>query len=105
MTNDITGLPGSIVQNTPDKTAVNSQNQGTRTSDSGNQSSARTDSVSVSSAAAHLQSLESQIADLPVVDSQRVEAIRHDIATNNYEIDAMKIAGRAAMITGGAVAP
>lgn len=92
MTNEIAALPGGIVQNTPNKATVNTQPALERTQTAAQGTTNRADSVSLSSTASQLQSLESQLASQPVVDMQRVNSVRHDIATNNYNIDPMAIA-------------
>lgn len=52
------------------------------------------DTVNLTGTASQLRSLEQQLVSQPVVDAQRVDAIKREIASGSYEIDAQRVADK-----------
>ena len=55
---------------------------------------AQTDQLSLTDSLRQLQDLRTQIASLPVVDQKRVETVREAIASEQFNIDAERIADK-----------
>ncbi len=58
------------------------------------------DSVTLTDTAAQLRSLEKQLASVPVVDTQRVNAVRSEIASGTFVIDPPRVAGKIIQLEG-----
>lgn len=52
------------------------------------------DAVSVSAAASRLQRIEAALAALPEIDGARVEALRQQVESGTYRVDAERLADR-----------
>jgi negative regulator of flagellin synthesis FlgM len=52
------------------------------------------DSVTLTNTARTLQKLADAIAAAPVVDSARVDSIKSAIASNSYQVDALRVAAK-----------
>ena len=94
MINDLTGLLSS--QTTSTRARTNEQNTPARSgSDAAQQSpSNKGDTVRLSNAAQTLQNVEKQLSDTPDVDSDRVERLKQEIESGNYQINAERVAGK-----------
>ena len=101
MTNRINGTHNGIVDRTGNKadSKVSGSSQGAKVRPGGSVASgtkpdkaAFSDTVVLTDRSQLLEKLEKTAAALPAVDPARVEAVKADIASGNYKIDAEKIA-------------
>jgi negative regulator of flagellin synthesis FlgM len=60
----------------------------------GKTSTAGGDQLQLSSQAEQLKALEAEIANLPVVDTQRVQDVRHTLATGSFQIEPAEVADK-----------
>ena len=88
---EIRGLSGGLVQNTGD--SAKTGEGGTRPAKTA-VGEGQTDRVRLTDSANRLQDLEGRVAGLPVVDTQRVEAVRLELATGDFQIDPVSTADK-----------
>jgi negative regulator of flagellin synthesis FlgM len=93
MINDLTSLSSSQTTSTRARTGE----QGNATKTGGNATASQSpsnkgDTVKLSTAAQTLQNVEKQLANTPDVDSERVERLKQEIESGNYQINAESIA-------------
>lgn len=89
MTNSINNI------NRPATDALNnsSKAKGKTSTDTGNETRPATeDTVSLSAESNQVRSLQQQLDAIPEVDTQKVEAIKREIAKGNYPLDPERIA-------------
>ncbi|MGB0204133.1 MAG: flagellar biosynthesis anti-sigma factor FlgM [Neptuniibacter sp.] len=89
---------GQLSQSTTTRTKTSEPQSSTAKSSGGSASAAapsnKGDTVQLSEAAKALQNVEKKLADTPEVDSARVEKLKQDIESGNYQINADRIAER-----------
>lgn len=96
MSIDINGMPPAH----PQGTAHGTQAGGAQPSDpsvnqAASQSTAQSnDKVSLTNTAQHLRSLADQVGKMPAIDTQRVQAIKHALATGTYEVNPTHVANK-----------
>lgn len=91
MINDITGLTSSQTAGTRARTGENDAAKSGSAAPTQSPSS-KGDTVKLSGAAQALQNVEKQLANTPDVDSDRVEQLKRDIESGNYQINAERVA-------------
>ena len=89
---------GQLSQSTTTRTKTSEPQSSAAKSSGGSASAAapsnKGDTVQLSEAAKALQNVEKKLADTPEVDSARVEKLKQDIESGNYQINADRIAER-----------
>jgi len=68
------------------------QNQGQQQGQTPSVAATGADTVSFTDTATRLKALEQQLANQPVVDKNRVDAIKRDIASGTFRVDANRVA-------------
>ncbi len=94
--NNATPTLVSDSRNTKSTAAVSSGGQ----NGTGASTAPASDSVTLTDTAAQLRSLEQQLASVPVVDTQRVNAVRSEIASGTFVIDPPRVAGKIIQLEG-----
>ena len=89
---------GSLPRPSPETRPAGSKSAGDtkRTQDAGNDtaSGGGSDAVSLTDTVTRLKSIEARIAELPEVDRERVEELRQQIDSGEFQIDSKLIAQR-----------
>jgi len=87
---------GQVSQSTTTRTKTSEPQNSTAKSGGGSNSAAAAptqgDTVQLSEAAKALQNVEKRLADTPDVDSARVNKIKQDIESGNYQVNPDRIA-------------
>ncbi len=93
MINDLTSLSASQTANSRARTSEqgNAAKSGGGTAATQSPSN-KGDTVNLSNAAQTLQNVEKQLANTPDVDSERVERLKLEIESGNYQINAERVA-------------
>lgn len=87
---------GQLSQSTTTRARTSEQNSSTAKNGSAPVPAAapsnKGDTVQLSEAAKALQNVESKLANTPEVDSARIEQLKQDIESGNYQINAERVA-------------
>lgn len=86
---------GSLSQSTTTRARTSEQSSSTAKNGSAPVPAApsnKGDTVQLSDAAKALQNVESKLANTPEVDSARIEKLKQDIESGNYQINAERVA-------------
>ena len=93
MINDLTGLSSSQTASTRARANEQSNTAKNGSDAAAHQSPSNTgDTVNLSNAAQLLQNVEKQLANTPEVDSERVERLKQEIESGNYQVNAERVA-------------
>ncbi|WP_027858795.1 flagellar biosynthesis anti-sigma factor FlgM [Marinobacterium jannaschii] len=93
MVTDLTSLSSSQATSTRGRVTEHSNTAARSTNDSGQPAASPSgDTVKLSSAAQSLQNVQSKLADTPDVDQNKVERLKAEIESGNYQVNAEKVA-------------
>ncbi|WP_299183699.1 flagellar biosynthesis anti-sigma factor FlgM [uncultured Neptuniibacter sp.] len=95
----INDIPGNLASNQTAnaRARTGEQNSAAKSGSSATSAqppSSKGDTVKLSTAAQTLQNVETKLANTPDVDSERVEQLRQEIESGNYQINAERVASK-----------
>ena len=92
---EINGLPKvPLVTTEPKHSSPPSSGDASRLAHNTNTAAASSDSVSLTQGGLQFAELSAKLNDIPITDSERINAVKHAIATGEYKPDLARIASK-----------